>query len=259
MVNNAYGLQCSKITNDLNQAHKQGRLDVLISSTDKNFMVPVGGSIVYGPQKKHLIEKINKFYPGRASTGPLMDLFLTFLQMGENNLRRLLAERKQNYAYLKEQLQGVAAKHNERVLETPGNKISIACTLTALNNSVFKPNGIKATYFGSYLFSRRVSGVRVIDSSEGKLQSIASPEGCQFLNYGSHCNDYPALPFFTAAAAIGQTKAEIDLFIGRLDDAFTKFRAQQPDVMADIGIQLGPAIQEQEESKQDQSAAASEP
>ena len=132
-------------------------------------MVPVGGSIIYGPVKKHWIEKINKFYPGRASAGPLMDLFLTFLQMGEINLRSLLAERKQNYTYLKEELTRVAEKHGERVLTIPGNKISMACSLTALNESVFKPNGIKATYFGSYLFSRRVSGVRVIDSSDGKL------------------------------------------------------------------------------------------
>lgn len=95
VVNNAYGLQCGKITNDLNLAHKQGALDILISSTDKNFMVPVGGSIIYAPVKKHLIEKVNKFYPGRASAAPLMDLFLTFLQMGEANLRRLLmSERK---------------------------------------------------------------------------------------------------------------------------------------------------------------------
>jgi len=79
VVNNAYGLQCSKITNDLNQAHKQGNIDVLISSTDKNFLVPVGGSIIYAPVKKHLVEKINKFYPGRASAAPLMDLFLTLL------------------------------------------------------------------------------------------------------------------------------------------------------------------------------------
>ena len=67
-------------------------------------MVPVGGSIIYAPVKKHLIEKINKFYPGTASAAPLMDLFLTYLQMGETTLRSLLAERKQNYAYLKEQL-----------------------------------------------------------------------------------------------------------------------------------------------------------
>lgn len=93
-MNNAYGLQCGKITNELNLAHKQGRLDVLISSTDKNFMVPVGGSIIYAPVKKHLCEKINKFYPGRASASPLMDLFLTYLQMGESTLKGLLAERK---------------------------------------------------------------------------------------------------------------------------------------------------------------------
>ena len=67
------------------------------------------------------------------------------------------------------------------------------------------------------------------------------------------------MPFFTAAAAIGQTKAEIDLFISRLDDAFSKFLAQQPEVMAEAGMQLEAAIQEHEECKQDQSAAASEP
>ena len=67
-------------------------------------MVPVGGSIIYAPVKKHLVEKINKFYPGRASASPLMDLFLTLLQMGEVNLWRLLNERKQNFAYLKEKL-----------------------------------------------------------------------------------------------------------------------------------------------------------
>lgn len=109
----------------------------------------------------------------------------------------------------------------------------MACSLNALNESVFKPNGIKATYFGSYLFSRRVSGVRIIDSSDGKLQAIASAEGCQFVNYGSHSNNYPVLPFFTAAASIGQTRAEIDLFISRLDDAFTKFRSQRPDFILD--------------------------
>lgn len=45
-------------------------------------MVPVGGSIIYSPKKKDLIEKINQFYPGRASGGPIVDLFITYLQMG---------------------------------------------------------------------------------------------------------------------------------------------------------------------------------
>jgi O-phospho-L-seryl-tRNASec:L-selenocysteinyl-tRNA synthase len=58
---------------------KKGRIDALISSTDKNFMVPVGGSIIYSGKKKDLVEKINKIYPGRASGGPTVDLFITYL------------------------------------------------------------------------------------------------------------------------------------------------------------------------------------
>ena len=111
---------------------------MLISSTDKNFMVPVGGSIVYSPLKKQWVDKINKFYPGRASGSPLVDLFITFLEMGESNLKRLLKERKENFVYLKEKLKKVAEKHGERVLEIPNNNISLACTLTNLNETVFE-------------------------------------------------------------------------------------------------------------------------
>lgn len=108
VINSAYGLQCSRISSDIVQADKKGRVDVLISSTDKNFMVPVGGSILYAPASKdkndkvNIIQKINKFYPGRASGAPIMDLFITYLEMGEVNLRQLLKERKENFAYLKE-------------------------------------------------------------------------------------------------------------------------------------------------------------
>jgi len=85
VINNAYGLQCTKIANDITAATLKphiSRVDAIISSTDKNFMVPVGGSVIYSQQKKGLVEKINKFYPGRASSGPIIDLFLTFLEMG---------------------------------------------------------------------------------------------------------------------------------------------------------------------------------
>lgn len=70
--------------------YQKGALDVLISSTDKNFMVPVGGSIIYSPKKKNLVDKINKFYPGRASGAPVVDLFITFLEMGEIKFKSLL-------------------------------------------------------------------------------------------------------------------------------------------------------------------------
>lgn len=55
-------------------------------------MVPVGGSIIYSPQKgdQGIISKINKFYPGRASGAPIVDLFITYLQMGQVNLNSLM-------------------------------------------------------------------------------------------------------------------------------------------------------------------------
>ncbi len=117
----------------MNTAITKGRVDALISSTDKNFMVPVGGSIIYSAKKKDLIEKINKIYPGRASGGPTIDLFITYLQMGSENLKKILKERKENYDYLKKQLNEVLPLYNERVLETKNNKISIAVTLTNLD------------------------------------------------------------------------------------------------------------------------------
>jgi O-phospho-L-seryl-tRNASec:L-selenocysteinyl-tRNA synthase len=55
VINNAYGLQCTKISSNITEAIKNGRVDALISSTDKNFMVPVGGSIIYAPKKKDLV------------------------------------------------------------------------------------------------------------------------------------------------------------------------------------------------------------
>ena len=52
VINSAYGLQCSRISSDIVWASKVGRVDVIVSSTDKNFMVPVGGSVIYSPQNE---------------------------------------------------------------------------------------------------------------------------------------------------------------------------------------------------------------
>lgn len=67
-------------------------------------MVPVGGSIIYSPKSKGVVTLVNSMYPGRASSGPIVDLFLTFLEMGEKNFKQLLKERKENFTYLKEKL-----------------------------------------------------------------------------------------------------------------------------------------------------------
>lgn len=95
-------------------------------------------------------------------------------------------------------------QHGERVLETKNNKISIAATLTKLDDQVFKPNNIDATFFGSYLFHRRVSGVRVCANSKGKVTKFGPK--AEFENYGTHAKNYTYLPYFTSAAAIGQTQ-----------------------------------------------------
>ena len=42
VINNAYGLQCSKTSKLINRACVVGRVDAIVCSTDKNFLVPVG-------------------------------------------------------------------------------------------------------------------------------------------------------------------------------------------------------------------------
>lgn len=56
-------------------------------------------------------------YQGRASSAPIVDLFVTLLQMGKETYLALLKERKEVYAYLKEKLTALALSHNERVFE----------------------------------------------------------------------------------------------------------------------------------------------
>ena len=59
------------------------------------------------------------------------------------------------------------------------------------------------TYFGSMLFSRGVSGTRVV--SQRGTKSIGPHS---FVGYGSHCDRYP-VPYITAACSVGLTKADV--------------------------------------------------
>lgn len=93
VVNNAYGLQDVAASQSITQASVGGRVDAVIQSTDKNFMVPVGGAIIAGPNE-NFISAIAKNYPGRASGSPVLDLFVTLLTLGRNGYEGLLQERK---------------------------------------------------------------------------------------------------------------------------------------------------------------------
>lgn len=168
-------------------------------------MVPVGGAIIAGFDEK-LINQISKSYPGRASASQSLDLLITLLSMGSNGYKNLINERKELFIYLKEEMTKIAEKYSERILHTPNNPISIGFTLTK-----FGRNSNELTQIGSMLFTRFVSGVRVVAPSEEKDIS-----GLKFKNFSSHSNNYPCA-YLTAAAAIGMTKNDVDLFIKRLD------------------------------------------
>ncbi|XP_042209526.1 O-phosphoseryl-tRNA(Sec) selenium transferase-like isoform X2 [Homarus americanus] len=124
LVNNAYGLQSYKCLHHIESAASLWRIDAFVQSTDKNFMVPVGGAIIVGFNAK-FIEEVGQMYPGRASNSPIVDLFITLLSMGVKGYKQLLRERKMLKEMLAEQMSSVAEKHGLRVLTTKNNPISI--------------------------------------------------------------------------------------------------------------------------------------
>ena len=66
-------------------------MDAVVQSTDKNFMVPVGGSVVAaGPGKAAFVDAVNAAYPGRASAAPMLDLLMTLLFWGKEGWEKVL-------------------------------------------------------------------------------------------------------------------------------------------------------------------------
>ena len=159
IVNNAYGLQSGATCKAIDRAIRVGRVDMLISSTDKNMLVPVGGALVYSPQSG-MVDLVRKNYPGRASMSPILDVFITLLSMGKRELRSVLKEREDCYQYLMDRLGEVAEKYKQRVLRTPRNPISIAVTLDNPfpEDDTFEYSDEDITKFGAMLYTRGVSG-----------------------------------------------------------------------------------------------------
>ncbi|XP_035639916.1 O-phosphoseryl-tRNA(Sec) selenium transferase isoform X2 [Oncorhynchus keta] len=155
VVNNAYGVQSSKCMHLIQQGARVGRIDAFVQSLDKNFMVPVGGAIIAGFNES-FIQEISRMYPGRASASPSLDVLITLLTLGASGYRKLLAEQKEMYTYLAQELKRLAAAHGERLLHTPHNPISLAMSLDGLQTQ----SGKSVTQLGSMLFTRQVSGAR---------------------------------------------------------------------------------------------------
>ncbi|XP_055377000.1 O-phosphoseryl-tRNA(Sec) selenium transferase [Condylostylus longicornis] len=209
IVNNAYGLQCSKICHIIEEAQKNGRIDLFVQSTDKNFLVPVGGSIIAGFREEQ-VKNVAKTYVGRASSSQTLDVLLTILSLGESGFKELLAERKNNFIYLNENLKILAESLNETIIKSV-NPISIGMTLSSLNiNDVTK--------LGSMLFKRGITGARVISCTDSK-----TIDNYKFDNWNSHyTSNNPKIPYITAAAALGMKKDEVDVFCSKLKECYLK-------------------------------------
>ena len=213
VINNAYGLQCNVISKLINRANTIGRVDAIIQSTDKNFLVPVGGAILASPSGS-FIDNAAKMYPGRASMTPILDLFITLLSMGENGYKKLLQDRQDSIILMKTYLTSFTETTGTIILPSPSNTISYAISLNDSNNDY--------TFFGSMLFQRNVSGCRVVPLST----KITTIEGYEFINWGSHSSCYHH-SYFTVACAIGITSSEIIEFFSRLDHIYNKWKKKQ--------------------------------
>ncbi|XP_050420552.1 O-phosphoseryl-tRNA(Sec) selenium transferase [Adelges cooleyi] len=218
LINNAYGLQSTRIMHSIQDASKKGRVDVFVQSTDKNFLVPVGGAIIAGFDK-NVLEKITKNYPGRASCSPVMDIFITLLSLGTNGYKELISQRKEVHQHLRNELGKIAAKYGERLLDIQNNPISIAMTLKSLSVS----NGAesdtkKLSQLSSMMYMRHVTGCRVVSSVE-----VKDVCGYKFDGWGAHKINYPC-PYITAGASIGITKSDIDFFVQKLDKVISRLK-----------------------------------
>merc|ERR1711976_791774 len=154
------------------------------------------------------------------------------MQMGTAGYKELMEERQENYKILKGEMAKVAEKYGERVLETKNNPISIAMTLANVER---EPENAKSiSEIGSMLFTRGVSGTRVVTGRDTKVI-----EGYTFKAWGSHW-DKTESPYLTAAAAIGMTPEDITTFIRRLDKVMASRSKTKAKPSATIGTPKTP-------------------
>ncbi|XP_017114695.1 O-phosphoseryl-tRNA(Sec) selenium transferase isoform X1 [Drosophila elegans] len=201
LVNNAYGLQSVDIVRQLEQAHRVGRIDYFVQSSDKNLLVPVGAAIVASFDES-LLREVASTYAGRASGSQSLDVFMTLLSLGLNGYQSLIKQRNDNFNYLRENLKKFAQSHGEVVIDSRSNSISLAITLGTIAADRME----SITQLGSMLHQRGVSGARVV--VPGQIKTI---DGHEFLDFGSHRSDLK-VPYLTVASALGITRKEIDKF-----------------------------------------------
>jgi len=196
VINNAYGVQSPVIMKMIRSAIFKGRVDAIIQSTDKNFLCPVGGSIIAGPDEEFL-KRVAHSYAGRATAAPVVQFLAAILSLGENGYRELIQQQNECFNLLKKRLKETAEKHGERLLEVDST-IAVAMTIT-------EPR--IAHKIGEQLYTSRVTGPRGLPKADS--------------TFGTCYDKYPT-QYLTINAAIGVEKTDINTTVKRLDKLLSK-------------------------------------
>ncbi len=197
IVNNAYGVQSPTIMTMIRSAIFKGRVDAIIQSTDKNFLCPIGGSII-ASSDENFLRKVAHSYAGRATAGPVIQFLAAVLSLGENRYKELIQQQQNCFGLLKDLLGNTAEKFGERLLEVE-NPIAIAMTIT-------KPR--IAHEIGAKLYTSRVTGPR----------GLPKPDS----TFGTCYDEYPT-QYLTINASIGVEETDIRSTVERLEELLKKY------------------------------------
>jgi O-phospho-L-seryl-tRNASec:L-selenocysteinyl-tRNA synthase len=188
IVNNAYGVQSRVIMSKLRAAMDAGRVDAVVQSTDKNFLTPVGGSIVCSSHEG-FIRKISETYAGRATAAPFAQFLASILSLGEEGYERLRDEQEKNRKRLEELVEDLAQRHRQRLLKV-FNPVAVAMTLS----------GLDARKIGGALYNERVTGPRALEPGD----------------FGVCCERYHSA-YLSLNAAIGCREQDIEVAVRKVD------------------------------------------
>jgi O-phospho-L-seryl-tRNASec:L-selenocysteinyl-tRNA synthase len=188
VINNAYGVQSEEIMKIIRSAIDAGRVDAIAQSGDKNFLTPVGSSIVVTP-KKETIDWIAASYAGRATAAPIVQTLAALLALGYKKYFMLREHQQKNRRQLETNLNALANEIDQRVLSVYN---PIACAITL--------NGLKVNEIGARLYNERVTGPRAVERGA----------------FGSCIEHYP-YSYLVMNAAIGAKKEDISKATAKLN------------------------------------------
>ncbi|MBN1801389.1 MAG: O-phosphoseryl-tRNA(Sec) selenium transferase [Candidatus Lokiarchaeota archaeon] len=196
VIVNAYGVQSPEWMKLIRVAMDAGRVDAVIQSTDKNFLTPVGGSVIVSPNK-NVVDMISQAYAGRACATPVVNFLVAMLSLGVSGYQRLVKEQQENRELLEVLLKSFADSVGERVMNI-FNPVAVSMSLKRLKEN-------QRTALGGALYNLRVTGPRVFNPSQSKFGA---------------CSDEYSVPYIVMNAAIGATKEDVTSAVKRLEKAY---------------------------------------